>query len=176
MAKNTCGTCTMCCKIMGVPDMEPEPKQAHKWCQHCLIGKGCGIYDARPSSCREFECLWLKDTRGIFKPEDRPDKTGVVLQVVAQGVIAQCEPSRPTAWRGEKVLPYLKGLARGGRPVSATTGKRFWIITGTAEWEAPPELVQWTPGGFPIVTVPNEIKQKIGLWVKPEFYPPGMRG
>ena len=75
MADKKCGTCTMCCRIMGVADMEPEPKPAHVWCKHCEIGKGCKIYESRPPSCREFNCMWLQDERDIFDDSQRPDKT-----------------------------------------------------------------------------------------------------
>jgi len=43
-------------------------------CVH-LAPVGCGIYESRPQSCREYDCAWL---HGHFREEDRPDKTGIV--------------------------------------------------------------------------------------------------
>ncbi len=166
--KRECGACTMCCKTMGVPELS---KPAHKWCVNCNVGKGCNIYPDRPASCREFECVWLQDRFGVFTEKDRPDKVGVVLQVVKNPIegnkdviIAHCDPNRPTAWRNAVVFRGLKALARAGYPVSCEAGKRFWIITGTTEWEAPPELIETLPNGMTYIRVPAEIKAKIGLF------------
>jgi Fe-S-cluster containining protein len=43
-------------------------------CVH-LCAIGCGIYEKRPQSCRDYDCAWL---HGHFGIEDRPDKTGIV--------------------------------------------------------------------------------------------------
>ena len=65
----TCGECTMCCKIMGVPALDKAPGA---WCGSCAIGSGCTRYKTRPQSCKDFACLWLQDKD---MPEAyRPDK------------------------------------------------------------------------------------------------------
>ncbi len=71
----TCGTCTLCCKIMPVLELE---KHAMTWCKHCDIGKGCKIYDNPPQSCRTFNCLWL--TNGWMPDSLRPDRCGIVYE------------------------------------------------------------------------------------------------
>ena len=43
-------------------------------CIH-LAQVGCGIYESRPQSCRDYDCAWL---HGHFGTDDRPDKTGIV--------------------------------------------------------------------------------------------------
>ena len=43
-------------------------------CVH-LAPIGCGIYESRPQSCRDYDCAWL---HGHFSEEQRPDKTGIV--------------------------------------------------------------------------------------------------
>jgi hypothetical protein len=63
----------MCCKLMGVPELE---KPANRWCPHCDVGKGCMIYKSRPPSCQKFQCLWLQSQ---MAEELRPDQTHVVL-------------------------------------------------------------------------------------------------
>ena len=52
----TCGSCTLCCKVVGVAELK---KPADVWCGHCNKAKGCKIYDTRPLECRTFYCLFL---------------------------------------------------------------------------------------------------------------------
>lgn len=166
--KRECGSCTMCCKTMGVIDMDP-PKPIHTWCAHCDKGKGCRIYEDRPPSCRGFDCIWLQDEFGVMGPELRPDKTGVVLQPLINGaVVAHCDPSRPTAWRHPKLLPILKRLAAAGFPVSVEAGSRYWIITQKTEWEVPDYCKESQPNGMVYIRCPSEVKREIELYVRPE--------
>ena len=90
-----CGTCTMCCKVMGIKEIE---KPSGQWCPHCLPGKGCGIYAERPGSCRAFYCLWMQDAS--FGPEWKPEKAKFVVYVQRNGVNLQVavDPSFPNAW------------------------------------------------------------------------------
>lgn len=55
-----CGTCTLCCKLLGVKELN---KPAGKYCEFAKFGCGCQKYDIRPQECRTFECLW-KQTEG----------------------------------------------------------------------------------------------------------------
>ena len=75
-SKRTCGTCSMCCKILNI---EPLNKPAGIWCKDCNPGKGCRIYDSRPQVCREFGCGWIIDAD---VPEwMAPNKSGVVITI-----------------------------------------------------------------------------------------------
>src|SRR4051794_24207443 len=38
----SCGTCTLCCKVVGVLEID---KPGGVWCRHCVSGKHCAIYD-----------------------------------------------------------------------------------------------------------------------------------
>ena len=75
--KRQCGSCTACCTAMGVPELK---KPAGAKCHHLLSivdgAAGCSIYDRRPKSCRDFECVWLQ---GSMSDEHQPNKTGVVF-------------------------------------------------------------------------------------------------
>ncbi len=73
-ASRQCGLCTACCTVMQVSDIQ---KPAGQRCRHA--GKGCGIYDDRPQSCRGFTCLWLADVASVLSAEHRPDLIGLVL-------------------------------------------------------------------------------------------------
>ena len=53
----SCGTCTLCCKLLQVPEVE---KPLGEWCRHCDKGVGCTIYAERPQRCRDFFCGYLQ--------------------------------------------------------------------------------------------------------------------
>jgi hypothetical protein len=70
MAKHTCGSCRLCCKVFDLPN-----KPAGVWCQHAGK-KGCSIYANRPAICQVFRCLYLEcGLDGQF----RPDRCGVIV-------------------------------------------------------------------------------------------------
>jgi hypothetical protein len=70
--KRRCGTCTACCKELGVPTLHKPSGTA---CEKLDATTRCSIYETRPPECRSFECLWLQ---GIFDGADRPDRLGVI--------------------------------------------------------------------------------------------------
>src|SRR5258708_33870552 len=49
----SCGSCSMCCYVMGVEDID-KPKS--QWCRHCKPVKGCTIYATRPAACKTVAC------------------------------------------------------------------------------------------------------------------------
>lgn len=69
----SCGECTECCRLLEVVELS---KPAHVPCEH--IGKGCEIYETRPQSCRNFQCLW---STGFIEGDERrrPDKLGLMF-------------------------------------------------------------------------------------------------
>src|SRR3954453_3831090 len=74
-----CGTCTLCCKLIAVTDLDKAPGV---WCLHCRRGQGCGIYQARPTECRSFFCHWMLE-KGL-SAEWKPDKAKFAL-VTSEG-------------------------------------------------------------------------------------------
>lgn len=127
----SCGPCTLCCKVMGVSELE---KPAGTQCGHCRPGRGCGIYEARPQGCRVFECVWLMDPE--MPHRFRPDQTKVVLDQDHGGrrLLARCDPANPLAWKRQPIYGALKGYAAdhwgpGGRIVMAVAGRRAWLLT-----------------------------------------------
>jgi hypothetical protein len=69
----SCGSCNACCKVFLVPEVG---KTDGNWCQHCVVGSGCAIYQSRPFACREFACAWLN---GLGDDNLRPDRFGVMI-------------------------------------------------------------------------------------------------
>ena len=74
-----CGNCTVCCKVLPIRSPELN-KTSHVLCVHCEEGKGCRIYDTRPSLCRDYHCGWRM---WEALPDDwRPDRSGVFVDRV----------------------------------------------------------------------------------------------
>lgn len=106
-----CGECRACCYTHGV-----EQIQKPAW-QHCLheCQQGCAIYQSRPSSCRNFECIWLQ---GRFEEGDRPDQTGIVLtpgktlthngQEICKVIVAhEVQPGAARQGRADQLLHWI---------------------------------------------------------------------
>ena len=75
-----CGGCTVCCRIPKITELK---KPAGLLCQHCNENVGCGIYETRPSVCREFHCGWKELL--YLGDEWRPDKSGILICLVGEG-------------------------------------------------------------------------------------------
>lgn len=69
---NHCNGCTACCSVLEIKELS---KPANTTCSSCT-GKGCGVYDTRPETCKNFKCAYLNSDW----PENlRPDKCGVII-------------------------------------------------------------------------------------------------
>jgi len=104
----TCGSCTLCCKVMAITALN---KPMNKWCEFCDKGAGCKVYLTRPSECRTFDCLWLKDEN--FPDEFRPQRSKIVFTVEHGGrrVSAHVDAAFPGAWQEKKLYALLKRLS-----------------------------------------------------------------
>lgn len=71
-AGRSCGGCSACCEILGVPSLRKPPWRR---CEHQCV-TGCANYSNRPDECREFECGW---SVGHLGEDDRPDKLGLIF-------------------------------------------------------------------------------------------------
>ena len=104
-----CGTCTLCCKVYALPELNKPPGV---WCRHCQPGKGCAIHDALPDQCRQFFCLWMTDA--AMPAEWRPDRARFVLTVFPENgfVYGQVDPGAPGAWRRAPYYDALRTMAK----------------------------------------------------------------
>ena len=124
----SCGTCTMCCKVLRVATLHKPPGQ---WCQHCAAGQGCTIYETRPGECAAFSCVWLS-TPGLGE-EWLPAKCKIVLvydernnHLVAHVEAANAAVLNKSPYR-EKLRDWMQaGLPRGGR-VYFAIGSRLHV-------------------------------------------------
>jgi hypothetical protein len=109
VAGRACRTCTLCCKVVSIPELA---KAAGEWCAHCQPGKGCGIHTRRPFVCRGAYCEWMI-SKGLG-PEWKPEKAKLVLFKTNGGrrLTAHVDPGYPSAWRRS---PYYETLKRWAR-------------------------------------------------------------
>jgi hypothetical protein len=115
MAERTCGSCSMCCKLLRIDELK---KPQDTWCQHVVRGRGCGIYEARPAPCRAFLCNWL--TLPTLDEAWRPDRCGFILSTRPNATLSvQVEPSKADAW---KRRPYYDQLKAWSKVALATNG------------------------------------------------------
>lgn len=125
MLQYSCDGCTVCCEVMGVEELNKR-----KWekCQHA--GIGCHIYETRPQSCREFQCMWLQ---GLVGDEStRPDKLGLMFRLDDDrflGRVIVCHEVYPGALEKEETARYLYEVAKI-QMVILTTREREKRILG----------------------------------------------
>jgi len=116
---NHCGTCVACCRVYSIPELD---KKVGEWCQHCDVGVGCKIYEARPTVCRTYECMWLlsqhrEDVRERMAAELRPDRCKVVIGAATDPSIITFDalPGYYDAWRKVPgIARIIKNMARMG--------------------------------------------------------------
>lgn len=137
---NLCGECSACCRAFNIPKLN---KPAGKWCDHCIIGKSCDIYETRPQVCVEFECFWLQSQKR--RPEEqmslalRPDKCKVILSTSTNErvIAATTMPGDPTAWRRPEVMTVIRNIVRQGYAVvvggSMSTKRTLFDARGARE-------------------------------------------
>jgi uncharacterized protein len=113
-SERDCGSCSMCCKNTVIAELD---KPFGRWCRHCEIGKGCGIYQERPDTCRKFACFWLQIDS--LPDELRPDRCGAILcprphPLYGRSIVAIVEAGRFDQVRKPKLRAFLMSVQRDG--------------------------------------------------------------
>jgi len=87
--------------------------------EEARVHGGCRIHATRPAICRAYRCLWLQ---GGLAEEDRPDRLGAVLDLVAVGAGARLEirEAEPGAFDASPRLQALAARYRRTVPVRIT--------------------------------------------------------
>jgi hypothetical protein len=103
-----CGNCTLCCKVLSIAELK---KPQGVWCSNCNVGKGCAVYDDRPSECRTFYCGYL--TWPMMGTHWFPahSKMVIVSELDGARIAIHVDPGRPTAWREEPFYSEIKEWA-----------------------------------------------------------------
>lgn len=120
MIERRCNECTLCCKLLPVPQLQ---KPANTRCAFQRAGKGCTLHQSPryPSHCSIWACAWLS---GADLP--RPDRAHYVvdplidfieLEHPAAGrvridvVQVWVDPRHPDAHRDPALRAYLAAAA-----------------------------------------------------------------
>ena len=119
----------MCCKLMAIPTLQ---KPRHSWCPKYAKGRGCGIYETRPSECSTFFCLYL-EADGLGEAW-RPDKAKFMVWTgrEARRLIVEVDPANPGAWRREPYYSQIKAWSDRNRPdafeVTVRVGDQVYVV------------------------------------------------
>jgi hypothetical protein len=126
-----CGGCIVCCKELTInePDIKKPPGIL---CKHCsLEDGGCGIYETRPSICRNWFCGW----RMLPQLDEtwRPDKSEIIVILSYDGIPEKYQQKAgleftligsPEKIHWQPLVEYITGLVSTEVPVFiAVTGK-----------------------------------------------------
>lgn len=129
MTERTCGTCNLCCKVLGIKELN---KPTNQWCPHAKPKQGCGIYNDRPPSCRSFMCAWMG--RPDLVPEFlKPDKVHGFFTTLVQGegVALHLDPGYPMAHQQQPLKGALDNIAEAGLAIVVTCGTKILHRAGT---------------------------------------------
>lgn len=134
----SCGSCTLCCKLLGVIYDDGTPRKPQgKWCHLCEPKVGCRAYEQRPQSCRVFDCGWLQ---GLGSEAMRPDKCHAVL-VGRMGstregwepnqpvLTVHVDPRNPESWKQGPLGRYVETVLSRGAAVVIVTETRRTLLT-----------------------------------------------
>lgn len=108
-----CGSCTLCCKVYDIPEIQ---KAAGKWCGQCKPGRGCKIHDNLPDQCAEFNCLWRTDA--AMPAQWKPDQAKMVaiIHPITRNIQIQVDPGLPSAWSRQPYHDHLRQWATKNMP------------------------------------------------------------
>lgn len=152
--RKTCGGCVACCTTLAVEEID---KPGGQQCQH-VCSRGCAIYDDRPGSCANYECMWLEGTLNA-EEEGRPDKLGLVfsrwpnlsgfgspVQGQAAPLIILCHELWPgAADKGTVGRSYLERITQEFLVQLVRTDGSVFLLPG---WERHPELDRGKESGM----------------------------
>jgi hypothetical protein len=113
MSERECGGCGECCFALAIEDVgKPKMTQCQYFCE------GCSIYETRPKSCADWNCLWLK---GHLPLSQRPDRSKTVFWLPDEetasrwgGRLVMAAESRSSASRMPATEKSIRRLFKGG--------------------------------------------------------------
>jgi hypothetical protein len=157
-----CGSCSLCCKILRVDELD---KPMDQWCGHFKSGQGCSIHGSHPQSCRNYHCMWIISP--AMPQSARPDRSKVMFSLDDDGrrIIARADPDFPDAWRQNPIHGQLRAWAGAywfkGRTIWAMVGKRMWLIApdrdidiGETDERSPTSYTQGPTGRIQVTILP----------------------
>lgn len=139
MTPRACGSCSLCCKLLDIPELE---KPASLMCRHFAKGAGCSIHADRPSPCRTFQCFW--STTPQMPEEWRPSNAGFFVWTDAPDrLIVEVDPNKPDAWRRSPYQQQIRSWPRYNAQqvleVVVRIGQRMIVVFADAEIDLGPQ-------------------------------------
>lgn len=156
----TCSGCTLCCSLFGIVELK---KPVFTICKHCVIGKGCKIYEVRPPTCAGFLCSYR--TSAVLPEYWNPKVCGMVVFREVNGeadiVSIVCSSGAKHRWKQEPYWSDIKRMAavgiqhgtvvrilRKGEPVLVINPKTFEAqarghlkgMEAVPQWQQPDQL------------------------------------
>jgi hypothetical protein len=140
-----CGKCTLCCRLLGVVELNKPPVQN---CEFCPNEKGgCQRHDDLPPTCADFECGYL----GSNLPKSfRPDKLHIIVtgeDATDKVHFLHVDPRYPDATKtriGRNLIAMMRQQSFGS--IIITTGDKTEII------EDDTKRAEFLRGKYSIVT------------------------
>jgi len=112
----------MCCYLGEIPDFKPY----NQWCHQCSSRLRCDDYEARPSPCRQFNCVYVRSMLGtewypmrshmVVSAHDNPKRMTVLV-----------DPETPMVWQETAYFPKLQAWAREC-PVTVMVGLHAFAV------------------------------------------------
>lgn len=123
-----CGTCTLCCKLLTIPEFG---NPSGEWCPHCVQGRGCELYPNWPDACRTFFCGYLMWP--ALGEHWLPSRSKLVVAYKPDGmeIVIHVDPGVPNAWRSEPYYTEICNMAantEGTYTVFVQIGRRIIAI------------------------------------------------
>ncbi len=127
MSLRECGPCTLCCKVLAVPELD---KPAGVWCRHARKGGGCDRYATRPPTCQAFICGWQQ---GLIREVLRPDRVHAVVSAqVTDGHLAIFEDAGFPGEARTALAPEIAAACEAGRLAVVVRGHTRTVIGTTS--------------------------------------------
>ena len=126
MSEKTCGTCSICCKIVAVSDLN---KPAHQWCVHNVPHKGCGIWGKHPEVCKAWQCGWILMPQ--LDEQWKPERCGFIIRnrYEINQLVIDVDPAKPDSWRKEPFYSRIRHWAQSSR----ASGQQIMVCIGRRE-------------------------------------------
>lgn len=122
--RRVCGGCAACCHVIQVEEIG---KGFRSRCPHLVERQGCAIWGGpggpggQPQVCATYRCAWAM---GFGEPRDRPDKSGVLVDLRIPTLVSMEQPAlyaigvREGTEATPKARQAMKNIAQdAGRPV-----------------------------------------------------------
>lgn len=140
MIKNECGSCNYCCEVLPIPEIQ---KPESVLCKNCTETKGCNIYNSRPTSCINFDCVYLQSND--MDESLRPNECGVMFEKVTTKIYFGTElPKDVGSWKKSNVREYIQCLNDDGISVviaSFTTTPNEYFLANNHKKEVVERII-----------------------------------